>query len=189
MLVARNVREEFCRDLRSYLEEALQRRRTHVVVRVGRLAKLRGKSHRRVCRYSAYLRQLFGEYRFAKGTYILPREKAEDVYNSLDALCEILKEKRRREKGRKRIKETKSEKMERVTFHVPPSMLRDLDEAAKILGKKRAEIVREAIQQMLKTYILQTPEEKDAPEESVQRDAYRNVEDAIHQLAQRLNSA
>ncbi len=189
MLKRKDVLEEFCQDLKSYLEETLLRTRTHVVVRVGRLAKLRGMSQRRISSYSRFIRQLFGEYRFAKGTYILPREKAEEVYRNLDALCETLKKTKRRRERREIKREIEREKMVRVTFHVPPGMLRDLDEAAKILGKNRAEIVREAIQRMLKTYILQTPEEKNMPEEPVHRDVEDAIRDAMHQLAQKLNSA
>jgi Arc/MetJ-type ribon-helix-helix transcriptional regulator len=182
--------EEFCQDLKSYLEETLRRRRTHVVVRVGRLAKLRGELQKRISPYSAYLRRLFSEYKFAKGTYILPREKAEDVYKNLDKLCEELKKPRRR-----RIKiNMKKEKMALVTIRIPSYMLRDLDEAVKVIGgKKRAEIIREAIQRVLdrKVCIVLTPEEKNMLEELVRRGVYRNIEDAIrdavHQLVQRLN--
>jgi len=197
MLKARgDVREEFCQDLRSYLEEALLRRRTHVVVRTGRLAKLRGEWWRRIP-YGVYLKQLFGEYKFSRGTYILPREKAEEVCKNLDTLCETLKRERRRKRSEIRKKRKKSEimreKMVRITFHVPPNMLRDLDGVAKMLKRKRAEIVREAIQRMLEMYVLPTLEEKDTLEELVRRNVHRNVEDAIHdavyQPEQRLNSA
>jgi len=180
---ARIVIEEFCQDLRSYLEEALLRRRTHVVVRVGKLAKRRGEPQKRISPYSAYLRRLFGEYKFSKGTYILPREVAEDAYNNLDALCEMLKKKRRRKK-----RKIRKEKMALVTLRIPPYMLRDLDEAVKILGKRRAEIIREAIQRILekKVCIMLTPEERNMLEELVRRGIYSNIEDAIrdaiHQL-------
>jgi len=177
MLVARgNVLEEFCHDLRSYLEETLRRRRTHVVIRVSKLAKRRGKSQKYINSYSAYLRRLLGEYKFAKGTYILPREKAEDVYKNLDGLCEELKKKRRKKRN-----EIRREKMALITLRIPPDMLRDLDEAVKVIGKKRAEIIREAIQRMLdrKVCIMLTPEEKNMLEELVRRGIYRDVEDAI----------
>jgi len=194
MLVARDVREEFCQDLRDYLAEALLRRRTHVVIRVGKLARRRGKSQKYINSYGARLKQLFSEYKFSRGTYILPREKAEDVYKNLDTLCETLKKERHRKGSEIRKKRERSEirreKMVRITFHVPPNMLRDLDETAKTLKRKRAEIVREAIQRMLEMYVL--PEEKDTLEELVLRNVHRNVEDAIrdvHQLVQRLNSA
>ena len=182
--------EEFCQDLKSYLEETLRRRRTHVVIRVGKLAKRRGKSQKYINSYSAYLRRLLGEYKFAKGTYILPREKAEDVYRNIDGLCETLKKPRRR-----RIKiNMKEEGMALVTIRIPSDMLRDLDEAVKVIGKKRAEIIREAIQRMLdrKVCIMLTPEEKNMLEELVRRGIYRDVEDAIrnamYQLVQILGS-
>jgi len=192
MLVAReDVREEFCQDLRDYLAETLLRRRTHVVVRTGKLAKLRGELQKRISPYSAFLMRLFSEYKFSRGTYILPREKAEDVYRNIDKLCETLKKPRRR-----RIKiKVKREKMALVTVRIPPYMLRDLDETVKTTGKRRAEIIREAVQHVLerKVCIVLTPEEKNMLEELVQRGVYRNVEDAIrdavHQLVQRLNSA
>ena len=194
MLVARDVREEFCQDLRDYLAEALLRMRTHVVIRVGKLARRRGKSQKYINSYGARLKQLFSEYKFSRGTYILPREKAEDIYKNLDTLCETLKKERHRKGSEIRKKRERSEirreKMVRITFHVPPNMLRALDETAKTLKRKRAEIVREAIQRMLEMYVL--PEEKDTLEELVLRNVHRNVEDAIrdvHQLVQRLNSA
>jgi len=195
MLVARgDVREEFCQDLRDYLAEALLRMRTHVVIRVGKLARRRGKSQKYINSYGACLKQLFSEYKFSRGTYILPREKAEDVYKNLDTLCETLKKERHRKGSEIRKKRERSEirreKMVRITFHVPPNMLRDLDETAKTLKRKRAEIVREAIQRMLEMYVLS--EEKDTLEELVLRNVHHNVEDAIrdvHQLVQRLNSA
>jgi Arc/MetJ-type ribon-helix-helix transcriptional regulator len=195
MLVARDVREEFCQDLRDYLAEALLRRRTHVVIRTGRLARRRGKSQKYINSYGARLKQLFSEYKFSRGTYILPREKAEDIYKNLDTLCETLKKERHRKGSEIRKKRERSEirreKMVRITFHVPPNMLRDLDETAKTLKRKRAEIVREAIQRMLEMYVL--PEEKDTLEELVRRNVHHNVEDAIrdavYQLVQRLNSA
>jgi Arc/MetJ-type ribon-helix-helix transcriptional regulator len=186
MLVARDVREEFCQDLRDYLAEALLRMRTHVVVRTGKLAKLRGEWWRRIRPYGVYLKQLLGEYKFARGIYILPREKAEDVYKNLDTLCETLKKKRHRKGGEIRKKRERSrirrEKMVQTSFHVPPNMFRDLDEAAKMLKRKRAEIVREAIQRMLerKVCIVLTPEEKNMLEELVQRGAYRNVGEAVY---------
>jgi Arc/MetJ-type ribon-helix-helix transcriptional regulator len=178
-----DVIEEFCQDLKSYLEEALLRRRTHVVVRVGKLAKRRGEPQKRISPYSAYLRWLFGEYKFSKGTYILPREVAEDAYNNLDALCEMLKKKRRRKK-----RKIRKEKMALVTLRIPPYMLRDLDEAVKILGKRRAEIIREAIQRILekKVCIMLTPEERNMLEELVRRGIYSNVEDAIRDAIRRL---
>ena len=178
----RIVIEEFCQDLKSYLEETLLRRRTHVVVRVGKLAKRRRESQKRISPYSAYLRRLFGEYKFSKGTYILPREVAEDAYNNLDALCEMLKKRCRKKR------KIRKEKMVPVTLRIPPYMLRDLDEAVKILGKRRAEIIREAIQRILekKVCIMLTPEERNMLEELVRRGIYSNVEDAIrdaiHQL-------
>jgi len=193
MLARGNTLEEFCQDLRSYLEEEFRRIRTHVVVRVGRLAKLRGKPWKRISPYSAYLRRLFGEYKFARGMYIVPREKAEDVYKNLDALCETLKKRRRRENSEtrreKKRSEIRREKMARITFHVPPNMLRDLDETAKILGKKRAEVVREAIQRMLEMYILPTPEEKNMPEELAHRDVEDAIRDAMYLLVQKPNLA
>ena len=195
---ARRVIEEFCQDLRSYLEEALLRRRTHVVVRVGRLVKRREKWQRYIISYSIYLRQLFGEYRFAKGIYMLPREVAEDAYKNIDALCETLKKirKREREEAKKEMKkETEREKMVRVSLHITPYMLKILDEVARVTGKTRAEIVREAIRQMLQKMasITSTPEEKDVLDELVRHGAYSNVEDAIrdiaYQIAQKFNSA
>jgi Arc/MetJ-type ribon-helix-helix transcriptional regulator len=194
MLARGNTLEEFCQDLRSYLEGELRRIRTHVVVRVGRLVKLRGEPWKRISPYSAYLRRLFGEYKFAKGTYIVSREKAEEVYNNLDALCETLKKKKRRRR-QKREEIIRSEKMVLVTFHIPNNMLRDLDEVAKMMGKRRAEVIREAIRQMLERMAntTPTPEEKDVLEELVRCGMHNNIEDAIHdiayQLAQRLNLA
>ncbi len=161
-MLRKDVVEEFCRDLKSYLEEALRFKRMHVVVRVGKLAKLRGDlhSHKRIGYYRIYLAQLFDKYKFATGMYTLPREVAEDTYKNIDALCETLKKRRR--KKRSEVKKIEREKMVLISFHVPPPMLRDLDKVAKILGKTRSEIIREAIRRMLKTYM---PEEKNATEE------------------------
>jgi len=192
---SRRVIEEFCQDLRSYLEEALMRRRTHVVVRASRLAKRRGKQQKYITSYSIYLRQLFGEYRFAQGLYMLP---AEDAYKNIDALCETLNKRRKREREetkKEMKKETEREKMARVSFHITSYMLKILDEVARITGKTRAEIVREAVRQMLQKMasITSTPEEKDVLDELVRHGVYSNVEDAIrdiaHQIAQKLNSA
>jgi Arc/MetJ-type ribon-helix-helix transcriptional regulator len=198
MLARGDVKEEFCQDLKSYLEEVLLRRRTHVVVRVGRLVKRREKWQKYITSYSIYLRQLFGEYRFAKGIYMLPREVAEDTYKNIDALCETLKKirKREREETKKEMKrETEREKMVRVSFHITPYMLKILDEVARITGKTRAEIVREAVRQMLQKMasITSTSEEKDVLDELVRHGVYSNVEDAIrdiaYQIAQLLYSA
>jgi Arc/MetJ-type ribon-helix-helix transcriptional regulator len=177
------MKEEFCQDLKRYLEETLLRKRTHVVVRVGKLAKRRGELQKRISPYSAYLRRLFSEYKFSKGMYILPREVAEDAYKNLDALCEMLKKKRRRKK-----RKIRKEKMALVTLRIPPYMLRDLDEAVKILGKRRAEIIREAIQRMLekKVCIMLTLEERNMLEELVRRGIYNNVEDAIRDAVRQL---
>jgi cellulose biosynthesis protein BcsQ len=95
--------------------------------------------------YSKYLKKLFLRYMFGRGTYIVPLEDAQNVLTSIDTLCESLRQE-------KRYQPKEREKMQRVSIKLPKTMIEELNKHAKTEGIKRSEVVRRAVEEMLKKY-------------------------------------
>jgi len=135
----------FCQDLKEYLERyidaAKRYRRCCVAVLLRRMLRKEGRK-RYHAPYSKYLKKLFSRYMFGRGTYIVPLEDAERIMTDIDHLCEALKNKSQQPK----------EKMVLISFHLPKKMLEDADKYAKTQGIKRSEVVRRAVEEMLKKY-------------------------------------
>ncbi len=151
-----------CRDLRTYLEAALAGARGGVVsVKLGRVLEVRGlyawKRH-----YAWCLSKLLRSYRF-NDAYVLTRQQAEELLNSLDALCAKLQERREKKRrepapsGDSKQKEPTAgavsvagrERMPNVVFYLPRDLLHVLDEYARRMNMTRSDVVRLAIAQML----------------------------------------
>jgi len=135
----------FCQDLKEYLERhidaAKRYRRCCVAVLLRRMLRKEGRK-RYHAPYSKYLKKLFSRYMFGRGTYIVPLEDAEKITTDIDHLCEALKNK----------KHEPSQPMVLISFHLPKKMLEDTDKYAKMQGIKRSEVVRRAVDEMLKKY-------------------------------------
>jgi len=139
----------FCQDLKEYLERhidaAKRYRRCCVAVLLRRMLRREGRK-RYHAPYSKYLKKLFSRYMFGRGTYIVPLEDAEKVMTDIDHLCEALKNKK------PEPSQQPKEKMVLISFHLPKKMLEDADKYAKAEGIKRAEVIRRAVEEMLKKY-------------------------------------
>jgi len=138
----------FCNDLKEYLERyidaAKRYRRCCVAILLRRMLRREGRK-RYHAPYSKYLKKLFSRYMFGRGIYIIPLEDAKNMLTSIDTLCESL-----RQEKRYQIKER--EKMERASIKLPKAMIEELNKYAKAEGIKRAEVVRRAVEEMLKKY-------------------------------------
>jgi ribosomal protein L30E len=64
----------------------------------------------------------------------------------IDHLCEALKNKKHEPSQQPK------EKMVLISFHLPKKMLEDADKYAKMQGIKRSEVIRRAVDEMLKKY-------------------------------------
>jgi hypothetical protein len=138
----------FCQDLKEYLERyidvAKRYKRCCVAVLLRRMLRREGRK-RYHAPYSKYLKNLFSRYMFGRGIYIIPLEDAQNVLTSIDTLCESLRQE-------KRYQPKEREKMERASIKLPKAMIEELNKYAKAEGIKRAEVVRRAVEEMLKKY-------------------------------------
>ena len=139
----------FCNDLKEYLERyidaAKRYRRCCVAVLLRRILRREGRK-RYHAPYSKYLKKLFSRYMFGRGTYIVPLEDAEKIMTDIDHLCEAMKNRKHEPSQQPK------EKMVLISFHLPKKILEDADKYAKMQGIKRSEVIRRAVEEMLKKY-------------------------------------
>jgi predicted transcriptional regulator len=147
------IRERCCRDLRTYLENALAGARGGVIsVKLGRVLAV-GRAYAWKSHYAWCLSRVLRRYRFSIGMYVLTRQEAEELLNNLDAHCEQL---RRRQEKQERPAPPRAapvaidyeEKMPTISFHLPRALLQTLDEYARERGLTRSDAIRMAILQM-----------------------------------------
>jgi len=140
----------FCEDLREYLERyintARRYRRCCVAVLLRRMLRKEGR-RRYYAPYAKYLKKLFSRYMFWRGIYIIPLEDAENTLVNMNQMCEALKNKKPAEHNQQ-----PKEKMVLISFHIPKKMLEDADKCAETTGTTRSEVVRKAVEEMLKKY-------------------------------------
>ena len=160
-----------CRDLKAYLESALAGARGGVIsVKLNRVLAVSGLyAWKR--QYAWCLSRLLRGYRLKTGLYVLARQQAEELLNSVDALCAELQ--KRQKKPRREEPQSpedppqeepaafigSGERMPLVSFHLPRALLRALDEYARRMNMTRSDVVRMAIQQMLNK--MRVAEEKE----------------------------
>ena len=137
-----------CRDLRRYLEDALRSTRDGVVtVKTKRLLKVELSSPDRV-RYSRCLSRVLHRWRWKSHTYVIPRHEVERLFGSFDELCQSARQvksvERRGEKSRRQ-----KEEVAFISVAVPSDLLHAVDEYARQRGLSRADVVRNAIQQLI----------------------------------------
>jgi len=157
------VIEQCCLDLRRYLETALVGARGGLIsVKVGRVVAV-SRAHIWKKRYAWCLSKLLRRYRLNTGLYVLTRQQAEELLDSLDALCAELHTKRREKKQEEPELEKQAkpptdpapvdcadgEGMPTVSFHLPRALLQALDEYARRMNLTRSDVIRMAIRQML----------------------------------------
>ncbi len=146
-----------CRDLRTYLEAALAGAKGGVVsVKLNRVLEV-SRAHVWKRQYAWCLSRLLRSYKFGE-VYLLTRRQAEELLNSLDALCAELCNAKKREKRQTAPPEEQEElaaetadgeRMTIVSFYLPRVLLQALDEYARQRGVTRSDVVRMAIRQML----------------------------------------
>jgi hypothetical protein len=171
------VGDRCCRDLKTYLESALACAKGGVVsVKLNRVLAVSGLyAWKR--QYAWCLSRLLRRYKLKTGLYVFTRQQAEELLNSLDALCaELHKAKRREKKEELEQVENKQEEpapvrvnefsdgegMPMVSFHLPRALLRALDEYARRMNVTRSDVIRMAIRQMLDK--MRAAEEREEPE-------------------------
>jgi Ribbon-helix-helix protein, copG family. len=159
--------EKCCRDLKVYLESALAGAKGGVIsVKLNRLLEVSG-SYAWKRRYAWCLSKVLHRYKFNIGLYVLTRQQAEELLNILDAACaEAGGRKKQREttreepappdnrKQEKLVAEAMpindGEKMYTISFRLPRALLQALEEYARRLGLTRSDVIRMAVNQMLK---------------------------------------
>ena len=143
--------ELFCTDLREYLERyidvARRYRRCCVAVLLRKMLRKEGRK-RYHAPYAQYLKKLFSRYMFGRGIYIIPLEDAENMLTNMNQMCEALKNR----KPAKHNQQPPKEKMVLISFYIPNKMLEDADKYAETTGTTRSEVVRKAVEEMLKKY-------------------------------------
>jgi predicted DNA-binding protein len=166
------IRKKCCEDLKTYLETVLAGARGGVIsIKPNRVLEVSGL-YKWKKQYTRCLSRLLRRYRFSK-VYVLTKQQAEELLNSLDALCENLdsgkiSEKSRREAPSNDHKQKEPaalagdrEGMPMVSFHLPRALLQALDEYARRMNMTRSDVVRMAISQMLsKMYSEEAAEEE-----------------------------
>ena len=149
-----------CRDLRRYLEHAVQTTRGSVVsVKMRRL--LRAELSPSDCvRYARCLSRILHQWRWG-GAYVIPRQDAEMLLASLDAFCELAKRRRQRRGGRRYQRLGGDAALVSVTL--PFDLLRALDEYAARAGMSRSAAIALAVQQLIETRDAPKPVRASAP--------------------------
>ena len=138
-----------CRDLRCYLQNALINTKGGVVtVKMRRLLRVELSPPDRA-RYSMCLSRVLHQWRWKNATYVIPRQDVETLLKDLDAVCESAKNVKRRQPEPKEPPPRPREKMVLISFHLPPPLLRMLDDYAAELKTTRSAVTRRAIAQML----------------------------------------
>ena len=164
-----------CRDLRTYLESALARARGGVVsIKLNRLLDV-GRAHMWKMHYAQCLSRLLRSYKFNE-VYVLTKQQAVELLNSLDALCAELNKRRKNKQEESRQEESEQDSKQKehavvsddrertpiVSLHLPPSLLQALDEYARRMNLTRSAVIRMAIRQMLdKIAAKETAEEEE----------------------------
>ena len=149
------VSDRCCQDLHRYLETVLASARGNVIsIRLSRVLEV-GRAHMWKRQYARCLSRLLRRYRFNE-VYLLTRQQAEELLNSLDVLCAELREEKRQEKKQKEPKHEKppafvdgGERMSSVSFRLSRALLQALDEYARRMNLTRSDVIRVAIRQML----------------------------------------
>jgi metal-responsive CopG/Arc/MetJ family transcriptional regulator len=135
-----------CRDLRRYLEYAIQVTRGGVVsVKMKNLLRAELSLSDRI-RYSTCLSRILYPWRWKHGSYVILRRDAEKLLESFDSLCESVKNARRRSEPRPR---RPREELVPIAVTLPNDLLRALDEYARLHNTSRSAVVRQAVQQLL----------------------------------------
>jgi hypothetical protein len=156
------VAEICCRDLKTYLETALAGARGGVVsVKLNRVLAV-GGLYAWKSQYAWCLSKLLRRYKLKTGLYVFTRQQAEEVVNSIDALCAELHKAERRKKKEEELEHvffkpapvrvdefSDGEGMPMVSFHLPRALLQALDEYARRMNVTRSDVIRMAIRQML----------------------------------------
>jgi hypothetical protein len=149
------IREKCCRDLKKYLETALASAKGGVIsVKLSRVLEI-GNAHMWRAQYAQCLSRLLRNYRFNHSLYLLTRQQAEELLQSLDALCaelfnmRVQKEEEQSKPAVKTLFADGREKMSMVSFYIPRDMLQLLDEYARQMNATRSDVVRLAVKLML----------------------------------------
>ncbi len=135
-----------CRDLRRYLETALKTARGGVVtVKMRRLlwAELSPSDR---ARYSRCLSNILRQWRWG-GSYVIPRQDAEELLESFDELCQSAKA--TQYKKSKQKEERRREGLVLISFLLPEDLLRAVDAYAQHMNMSRSEVIRSAVQQLI----------------------------------------
>jgi Arc/MetJ-type ribon-helix-helix transcriptional regulator len=151
-----------CRDLQRYLEYALKATRGGVVtVRMNRVMQVAPPPLDRK-RFERCLSAVLSRWRWSTGVYVVPRRDAETLLSSFDELCAPVARNQRAAQHidtathlpptAEHTPENADGKMVLITFHVPHALVQALDRYAQRKNATRADIIREAVQQLIEKY-------------------------------------
>jgi metal-responsive CopG/Arc/MetJ family transcriptional regulator len=172
-----------CKDLRHYLEYAVQVTRGDVItVKLNRVMQVATPLPLDRRRYARCLSDVLRRWRWNRGVYVVSRRDAETLLSRFDEVCASVKRNQRPAEKReeraavspRRVVATDRE-MVLISFHVPPALMQILDEYARQMNLTRPDVVRAAIRRLIEKYRnvevdLQRPavlELPDAGDESV----------------------
>jgi len=138
-----------CRDLRRYLEYAIQTTRGGAVsVKIQRLLRV-GLSPPTRAHYARCLSRILGAYRWKSNTYVIPRQDAERLLESFDELCQSARQVKNVERRGGSQSRRQKEEVAFISVALPDDLLRAIDTYACQHGMSRAAVVRNAIQQLI----------------------------------------
>jgi metal-responsive CopG/Arc/MetJ family transcriptional regulator len=144
-----------CRDLRRYLEHAVQVTRGGVVtVKMSRVLQAPPPSLNRR-RYSLCLSSILRQWRWSVGVYVVPRRDAETLLANFDELCASVKRNQRPAENAYRVDapaRATGEETALVSFHVPRALVQAIDEYARLKNTTRSDVVRAAIARLIEKY-------------------------------------
>jgi len=149
-----------CKDLRRYLEYALASARGGVItVKMNRVMQTAPPPLDRR-RYAMCLGGVLRQWRWSAGVYVIPRQDALRLLESLDGICASTNRRNQRpvkkREGRMvappRSVVAADGKMILISFHVPSALAKAVDEYARQKSATRSAIVRTAIAHLIKKY-------------------------------------
>ena len=147
-----------CKDLRRYLEYALASARGGVItVKMNRVMQTAPPPLDRR-RYAMCLGGVLRQWRWSAGVYVIPRQDALRLLESLDETCASKRNQRPAEKREGRMAAPPRSvvatggKMILISFHVPSALAKAIDEYAQRKNTTRSAIVRAAIAHLIKKY-------------------------------------
>jgi len=145
-----------CKDLRRYLEYALASAHGGIItVKMNRVMQIAPPPLDRR-RYAMCLGGVLRQWRWSAGVYVIPRQDALQLLESLDETCVNKRNQRPMEKREEQMvappRSVVATEVVSISFHVPSVLAKAIDEYVQRKNTTRSVIVRTAIAHLIEKY-------------------------------------